>query len=368
MHRILIACLGPGLLVTFACAGADVAQLDLPLYELHEEWRIISNDSVPFARMSSISDASPLLPGDRLMSIDASEALIRIYSPEGKLLRAFGRKGDGPLEFRRPAVGGNVGDTIWIWDSMGRGYHFFDTTFAPIGQARAPSRGGAYIGPVAGQAILLHAGDTLWQYNYDNEPIKHFVMPVIHPDFRTNVVVGTATRRLISPFAPRMDYSRMPGGRRLLVVEPAEYWGGKPGQISIRWMLMPEGTLSERVIASLPPVRITAARRDSAIATEVARFKISDAAAVEYRSKARIPDYLPAFERVVLANEEMVWLSLHESDSTLLVLSTSGKPTMRVRLPKEGYLLAASGESVWAVAHDSSDVPMLVKYRLRRPD
>jgi hypothetical protein len=152
-----------------------------------------------------------------------------------------------------------------------------------------------------------------------------------------------------------------------LFIEPAELFGGEPGQLSLRWMNMPDGTLSERTIATLPLQRIPDAVFDSVIAASMKARAITEPAGVaEHTSRAKRSEFAPPFSGVSLLSESGIWLRQALDRTTHIVLSPEGKPLMRVRVPAPTSLLGASGEFVWALGRDDDNVPVVFKYKLKR--
>jgi hypothetical protein len=301
------------------------------------------------------------------MVIDGVEVLVRVYDEDGKLLHHFGNKGSGPGEFQRPAVGGYVGDTTWVWDAQGRRYHLYDSSFALIGRATSPGRGGAYIGIVAGGRIAVRSGDTLLLYDYEDVALRKLEVRMRPAEYQFRYSWNGQEMTGVSPFAPASEVGGLPGGQRLLFIEPAELFGGEPGQLSLRWMNMPDGTLSERTIATLPLQRIPDAVFDSVIAASMKARAITEPAGVaEYTSRAKRSEFAPPFSGVSLLSESGIWLRQALDRTTHIVLSPEGKPLMRVRVPAPTSLLGASGEFVWALGRDDDNVPVVFKYKLKR--
>jgi hypothetical protein len=57
------------------------------------------------------------LPGGRLAVADGGASEVRLYDAAGRFIRAAGRPGDGPGEYRRlSAIGAGTGDSLWVFD------------------------------------------------------------------------------------------------------------------------------------------------------------------------------------------------------------------------------------------------------------
>lgn len=67
---------------------------------------------------------------------EAQDVAIRVYTPDGLLLRRIGREGEGPGEFSRVPRFGVVGDTVWAFESFNRRLTLFDREGALRSTAR----------------------------------------------------------------------------------------------------------------------------------------------------------------------------------------------------------------------------------------
>ena len=104
--------------------------------------------AVEIARPASDPDEAALgrplalaLDGDSLFVADAQDSAIKVFSKEGRFLRAFGRKGQGPGELSFPSgvavaadgivVADKLNSRIQIFDRSGRPRSAFPTKFLP---------------------------------------------------------------------------------------------------------------------------------------------------------------------------------------------------------------------------------------------
>lgn len=110
--------------VAAACAAGDAGSaLETIRLEAVQELRIGSVDdpSTYFTRFDHLIVA----PDGRIYTAHDQEKLIRIHDAEGRLVRAFGREGSGPGEFRRLNALGLLGDTLWVFDSGNTRFSYF---------------------------------------------------------------------------------------------------------------------------------------------------------------------------------------------------------------------------------------------------
>lgn len=104
------------------CAAGDSGGTDhvdeLPRLTAAEELRIGSLDDpdLGFTRIGAVAvdrDANVYV-------IEPAEREIRVYDPQGSLVRRIGRPGSGPGEFETPTAFGIIGDTLWANDIRNR--------------------------------------------------------------------------------------------------------------------------------------------------------------------------------------------------------------------------------------------------------
>ena len=123
-HRtfLLLCCL----LTANACGeregnspGPQTIDIDgLPRLEATEELRIgsIDDPDVGFTQIGSVAIGSD----GTVYAVESREKRIRVYSPDGRLLRSMGGAGSGPGEFRYAPTIGVIGDTIWALEMAAR--------------------------------------------------------------------------------------------------------------------------------------------------------------------------------------------------------------------------------------------------------
>ena len=105
-------------------------------------------------------------PAGEIYAVDAGHAEVRVYDGEGRHIRTYGRKGQGPGEFEFPTAVWLIGDTIAVYD--GRLYRM--TLFDADGEVDTWRAGGFETGmlsplaPMAGGWIVAPFRYSGWQY------------------------------------------------------------------------------------------------------------------------------------------------------------------------------------------------------------
>jgi hypothetical protein len=363
------------LLIPWSVGGGQVT---VPLRQLREELRIVSSETTPGMALTPVA-ALMELPDGRVVTLHTAECVLRVFDASGKLLRVVGRKGAGPGEFNRPTGLGRLGDTLWVKDDGARRYVLFSPAFVEIGTVRWPTGvgTGSARGLTSATTSLYHSWtDTtnlLAEYDRDGKLLRRFPVTFRRslPPFTVMGQAGDvsgiaragamALRSVSHPHTAATNIIPVPNAREALVLEASAIWGGKPGEIQVRRLSFATGRLSAPVTIALPPHRITPAMADSIIAAGAARSP----APGEYRSKARVPQYFPAFIGGQASADGLVWLDgWGEYGVRQVVDFAAGRALMRVAEGPGVSFRFLTRTHIWAVLKDQDDLPIIVRYRI----
>lgn len=81
-------------------------------------------------------------PDGRFVVLDKLSVAVRLYAPDGTLLRILGRKGSGPLEFQDPRGIAVMGKHMVLWDDVGsKVFTVFDTAGTVMATTATPIAG-----------------------------------------------------------------------------------------------------------------------------------------------------------------------------------------------------------------------------------
>ncbi|HEU4452687.1 MAG TPA: hypothetical protein VFR81_06480 [Longimicrobium sp.] len=145
---------------------------------------------IRLAESQSVLNVNPRVEVDRLggfLIADANEAQVRRYAPDGRLLWAFGRKGQGPGEFLRLSTALRTrGDTILAAEISGR-VSLIDPAGSRLARLRQTGLGPLYDGTLVGDSLVVFAAreggkvDTpllhVWNVGKDSVTSRFFRTP-----------------------------------------------------------------------------------------------------------------------------------------------------------------------------------------------
>jgi hypothetical protein len=425
MARSVPAIAALALFLPLACGRTDAAARDsiegLRLMGVQEEMRIgdVNDPDLGFSRVGGLG----IDRDGNLFISEGTSAEIRVYSPEGKLLRRIGRRGDGPGEFTGAPRFGLVGDTLWTLSSNGTRLALFHRSGALLSTGRTD--GIHVLLPESGLGTILPRGMrpdgkfTGWfsrvSYSRDRpasglQPTDRIPWPFVlfDPSGAVTDTIGWASRPPPRMWRPPseddLDFRFIEvGGRRMIAPSP-------PTALP-EWVDLPDGYI---VIHTPPPtdagtatmtvtriglegdtvysraLRYAPQRYESAeldsIAYRAARGEVGgfvpvpalgaerppipenlDEVARGIRAEMRFPELKLPIEQSWLAQDGTLWLQRMNDGSGLarwVLLDDNGLPRSELRLPANVRVLWASGDRFWAVVPDDLEVPWIVRYRI----
>lgn len=352
------------------------------------EIRIGSVDDPDFI-FGSVDDMA-LGPDGLLYTTHAGEATIRRWTVDGAPAGSFGRKGDGPGEFRQRPLGlGFFGDSLWIWDAYGRRVVYFDLDTEYLGWRPVsadpridPLRSG---GSLPQPAFPLRDGTLLGIVRPDDEAVERGTateMPYVRMEADGSILGRIWTRRLApqdilaiqtdrgsmstdQPFGGAHLFGLDDGG--LLVVERPAWTGvGDPSMRVVKFSLDGDTLFSSAV--PYVPVPLARERIDSVVLDLVEWLGFDEA---QIREALYQPSHLPAASRLLLGEDGTIWLQRFdpvevesgELTNEWWVLDSVGAPMARARTPVDIEVRLVAGDMLWGIERDELDVEYIVRYR-----
>jgi len=405
---LLFAALLPG--CDQASTGGALDLEALPTLMAEADMRIGSVDD-PEAGFSRVTGVD--VDGDgQIYVFEGADMQIRVYGPDGRLLRRIGRRGEGPGEFQRVARFGVVGDTVWTFDYAGERITIFDRDGTVLSTGRADSRGiplwnrcFGYVMPWTMRPDGLFTslfGRVACNPNTpapevgpaDSVPVPRLLFDATGAIVDTIGDDGGPPPRMARPPEPSSEQ-----GFRVIEV------GGRPYVVPQRptdlprWIRLHDG----RIVLTVPlptsrnaaftvtriglyadtvysrrfryePGRYTPSELD-ALAAEAASggpFGGGGAPAdpaVEPRLRAEMdfPEFRPATQSVQVDRDGRLWILRDEPEgptSRFALLDAQGLPLGELELPGQPQLMWSRADALWVVETDEFDVPWLVLYRI----
>ncbi|MEQ8329802.1 MAG: hypothetical protein RH859_04985 [Longimicrobiales bacterium] len=136
--------------------------------------RIGSAESDPSQLLFQVTDARRLDDG-RVLVVNSGSAEVKVFDPDGRLLRTLGRRGDGPGEFRAPwHAYPMVGDSILVVD-LYREVAVFDPDGAYARQFTPALPDGLLVGEGAAPVDQFGDGSLLLKGHYPQDPSRQGV-------------------------------------------------------------------------------------------------------------------------------------------------------------------------------------------------
>ena len=382
-----------------ACADGDRSQpgldADEPTVRIEEELRIgsVSDPDAGFAEIGGISVA----PDGRMFVMETLDRAIRVYAPDGRLLRAFGGPGQGPGEFRYMNDLGLLGDTLWVSDIRQRRLTLFSLDGDVI--ATIPAQGVEFT-PLANVTVRVYPSrprsDGYFASKYQAivslpRPTEPYQFPSLTFD-AAGAVVDTTGYDQIDPDPIPYTYStdpefrfvspfidvdlRLIDGTDTIVIHRPMPTSSSDGSFEVTRIGQSGDTIFRRTFGYVPRP-VTAEDRDRLVRASIAdrlpfmanHIPASDTSDVRRAVQAAMPpaEYLPPVSYAVVRRDGSIWMR-REDDSPdswrWTVLSPDGTSRGTFALPKRATVHWTDGERIWVVELDDLDVPWVVRYRL----
>lgn len=338
-------------------AGSGPAEL-----RIQPDLVIASEEDVP----QSFADVRGVVVDQegRIYVLEASVPEVRVFDRAGGFIRRIGRRGRGPGEFvyANGLAFTPAGDLL-VYDPRADRVTVFDTAG----------------GLVATHPLMMTSFGYLWQGGLDsNGRVLDRQRARVDTSF-------TPVIRRFDPATGRSDTLAMPECRvagapnysfpqgfmgvpyaagAYTLLEPAGWVWCANTSAALAWRIPLEGgAATDTFTSAAVPAPVSPAERDSAIAS-VEKFKeTAGPAELDY---GLIPALKPVLEAVDLDREGRVWMRVRDSAGPAIHLFAPDRRWV-ARIRHDLHLspwhqLAIRGDTVVAVARDSLDVPMIVRF------
>ena len=305
--------------------------------------------------------------------VDPELNSVLVADSTGRIVRTIGRAGQGPGEFRGPnGLGWDRMGRLWVAEGPGGRYSLFDAAGQFVATYRRPVSGYSYIW----RGAFLRDGTLLDQvYTWDST--GH------HPQSYLARFDSLAGMRdsLKLPWLDTPVYEfRFEGGATMAsvpfvpsvwtAIDPRGYlWSGHTDQYELIQTTFKGDTL--RIIRlAHQPIPVSAAERDSAIAhiRKIAQGKRFDA--------GLIPHTKPVLDQLAMDEDGDLWVLVVQpagaTGTTFDVFDPEGRYLGPVHTPlrigpwRSLVPLVFRHHMLYTVAVDSSDVPVVVRFRIEK--
>lgn len=321
------------------------------------------------------------LPDGRVAVASGGSCDVRIYGTDGSLLARWGRQGDGPDEFRNPALMGRHGaDTLVVFDAtLSRITLVHPETGIVASAAVAWSGKGFPVGRGLGYggALLVGGGMTFSsEEGFPSGPLRPLsTFGWIARDGSAGPVLGDFPAAEM--FARANDQGFMARGLpfgRVTVAAPAAPQGAWVGQ-GEAWRLVLHdslGTPTRVALGDAAPRPVTAGDRTRYV-EEALRGAGSENEARQLRAlmdEMPFPEVFPPYRALVVDAAGNLWVGDHpdpgEEVTAWTVLDALGRGVARVSTPPGTRILEIGEDYVLGRTADEMDVESLTLWRLRR--
>ena len=311
--------------LTLGACGEDLPQVPQGVWDIRPEqrWRLVET-----LRIGASDGDHPAVFGDirnilvdqmnRMWVVDQLATEVRVFTPDGGFVRAIGRRGEGPGEFRRigDAFHGANGE-IWVED-VGRRWEVFDTAGKWMGTHRLPFHQGNMTRAWTGEGIfvLRHGGKAKFfqmaggvlqpTSREDPWPSNQLAVARSRPSVRFESEGPVPV--VIEPGIPFAPHASTFLGPALTV----NYWRADVsglGRYEIRRANLEDGpNLVVTVRHRYEPALISDSVRRAAADSLLGRYTSGTSKLASDFDWTMIPRHYPAFDRIVVATSGEVWV------------------------------------------------------------
>lgn len=373
-------------------AGIRIVESRTSAWAPGEEWTIAPSPSLevgvesgqPEYEFASIW-AATRHPDGRIAIVDGGAAEVRIFGADGRHLRTFGGRGDGPGEFQEgPFVRWAGGDTLITWDPRalrlswfdGEGTVVRDRSLAsllmehPVPTARG-SPTAWYLSPEGGLLAVGFALDIEADRRHFGYPL-HLVLPGWDTVFALGshgvqeAIVTEEGLGVPNPFAAWV--------RPAVRWDPPTVFVGGLGRSEIA-ALNPEGSVARLLRPAIPRASVTERMIEGHRDLWRARADSTDVSPAPFLAalaQFEVPDSLPPFWALHTDESGNLWAARRARleqgrEVDLEVLDPEGTWLGTVRLPDGVHrILEIGSEYLLALSRDELGVHRMRMHRVRK--
>lgn len=375
----------------FLAAVLGVAALTGPQANPQEQWLLEPELSIgsmepadPNYALTTIRDLDFDPKTGRVYILQHEEASFKIFDPQGRLLAAVGREGEGPGEFRRPYALAWRQERLGVTDHALKRLSWFTGDGDLVESVTLHSAGGLFVpsdltasGAVVGEwglpaeAILEGSATRIPLLRVRRENLdtvatldmRNTMFRIAQSPRSTPQTVGSR------PISFRPFFAASPVQDAVILVEqrplptsPETFTISKLGPDSIEWTRRIRYEPQERS----PALRDSIVDAWAAFVIRQGIHATMPAARRAVASALELPSPLPPVSGVVISHEGDIWVRREVGSAHYSVFDSGGRHLAQAQAPKGMEVLAATRNQAWAVHKDGAGVNYAVKLRIRR--
>lgn len=327
-----------------------------------------------------------------LYLMQSDHAMVKVYSPDGALLREIGGRGGGPGEFERPARLGWLGNMLWIDDFAQRRITLFDaqgqyvrsvTIDEPCGDSRCSPIALLADGSVLGQSQALSTAlsqrvpyvEPLHRYSEDGHWLHPYAMAVRRNELAA-IPIDNGVSYISQTFTDTDLVSVHPLGLDVVIVSREASVSSNHSMFEITRISFTDDTIFRRSYHYSPrPMPDSLRRKElderSRAAEGMLGGERSGAMRATIRERLFLPDFLPPVTRVVRGRDGTIWIR-REMDGRESVewyaLDGTGLFVGRASLPQAMRVLYGDLQNLIGYEVDQVGVIRVVRHRISQPE
>jgi len=317
---------------------------------------------------------------------ESDEPVLKVFSRDGRSVRTWGRRGDGPGEFREVTGLLSSGDSVWAYDGSHRRGTFYRNNGALGKEVTFAQRSAPEIGPTfplgdryLGLATLYSAAlaapggsqRRVLLVRTSGTIERDLVQPLLIRGYNTQLrLPGEGSMFLPLP-VPLMDRVVVAEGGASAVVARGAF-DNRSGSRRLRVTKLDadgDTIFSKTILIGPAPVTTTYLddHQHNLVKAIVQRFPSELAAkrAVQEAMKTNASQFYPV-NGLIADNDGRIWIRTTLARNDWLVLGSSGAVLACAQAPVDLRLVAAAGRSVWAIKTDSDDVRFPQRFEIRK--
>ena len=359
-------------------AGVHIVSVARAVFEALPEWRLESEpdlligsaDSLPQYELFRAQFPRTLTDG-RIVVLNAGSHSVRAFLPDGTHAAEFGRKGEGPGEFREPAALAVLhGDSLFVWDrGLGRAtYMSADGRVTRTRTVSAIRLNETFIGSMADGDFFLQ---WVWRSGPDNQ---RFVVHVAPESLDTLLTIPLPVKEVLAFGRPRWEVPEFTPQPAAATSDDALWWADG-GRFEVN-RLTRDGRLQASYRYEVPRRAVTS-QFFSWYADSVAfkgpwpqEEKPEVRRIMDRRGAA---DSLPSIDRIAAGRDGRLWLRQYQYPGenqpwSWIVVDSAGSPLAAIQLPRTFTPYEFGGDYLLGIARDSMDVQYVARYRIIVPN